>query len=100
MSRSANGRSSFALASVVTMRSCLKRLVAILFSVALRWLAVRDSWRCLARCRITPPPPPPPPTRLRHGGRAPRGGLCVPPHPFHPPPQSSPFPAPQRVQFA
>jgi hypothetical protein len=34
MSRSANGRNSLALASVVTMRSCWNSAVAMLFSVA------------------------------------------------------------------
>src|SRR5437773_9922753 len=51
MRRSAYGRSSFAFASVVTMRSCLKRLVARFASNAFLWLDVRESCLPLARCR-------------------------------------------------
>src|SRR5213596_2265015 len=48
------GRSSFAFASVVTIRSWRNRLVARFASSAFLWLAVRESWRPLARWRITP----------------------------------------------
>src|SRR5258708_33929719 len=65
------------------MRSCLNRLVAMLFSVAFLWLDVRDSWRPLARCRIS---------ELlarrerRGGGRAPLQPAHIPRRAFPPPP--------------
>src|SRR5687767_5609522 len=67
MSRSANGRSSLALASVVTTRPCSNRLVAMLLSIARLWLDVRESCRPLARCRMLELP-----ARggLRHRGHA------------------------------
>ena len=52
MSFSAYGRSSFAFATVVLIPSCSNSDVAMLRSSARRWLAVRESCRPLARCRI------------------------------------------------
>src|SRR6266487_95004 len=96
MSRSANGRSSFAFATVVLMPPCLNRLVAMLFNVAFLWLDVRESWRPLARCRIS---------ELlarrerRGGGRAlvQHADLAV--HLFPPHPEVQPFAAQQLGDF-
>src|SRR5258708_24756050 len=73
------------------MRSCLNRLVAMLFSVAFLWLDVRDSWRPLARCRISELLA----RRERRGGG--RGPLPPPKFPlqlFPPPPAVEPLAAP------
>src|SRR5258708_5080589 len=97
ISRSANGRNSLAFASVVTMRSCLNRLVAMLFSVAFLWLDVRDSWRPLARCRISELLAP---RERRGGGRAlvQHANLAV--QLFPPHPEVEPFAAQQLGDFA
>jgi hypothetical protein len=52
ISFSAKGLNSLALAVVVTIASCLNRLVTMLFIMARLWLAVRDSCRPLTRWRI------------------------------------------------
>src|SRR5262249_47336158 len=50
MSRSAYGRSSFALIRVVRIRSCSKSAEARLRSMAIRWGVIRPSFRCATRC--------------------------------------------------
>src|SRR5215471_1240112 len=55
MSRSVTRRSSFALVSVVSMRSWAMRLAARFLNIARRWLAFRPNLRPALRCRMTAP---------------------------------------------